>query len=575
MSDRHTRWVLAIVAVGLLLRLDVLATGWVMDDLAQRAMLAGTYPVARAPWDLFRFVDGSPAEVAALQASGSLPWWSDPELRLAAMRPLSSALTWFDFRVLGDRAALHHAHSLLWWAALALLLSRLLRRLLPARWALLTLALWVLDECHAQPLAWLANRNAIVAACFAVAALLAQLRAHERGAWSDHAMVCVSWALALAAGEYALCAVGIAIAIAATQPRDRPRARALAGMIVALLGWALCHRAWGYGGAHSAVYVDPLREPWVWTAAALQRVPLLLADLGLAIPTGLVAFSPRAAAVQAAVGVACALALLWLLRARADRLPALRWAVPATLIALVPVVSAFPSARLLLLAAIPGHVIVAGLVLEGLGPAPRSWRRSGPWFAALLLIAHVGLASVWGRRELLDIRHFAAAGDRSALAMPVDDAAAPSQQWIVLAAADPMTLLYPPRVREAHGHPLPAAWTVLSLAPGPHRLQRTGARTATLTVTGGAMLRGKVEQLFRRPDRLPAVGSSVTSGALRLVVEAVDDDGFPLRLGLESAVPLDDPSLVFLLATPQGFVRYPLAREGTSMIVPPASAPQP
>ncbi len=566
---------LAIVAVGLLLRLDVLATGWVMDDLAQRAMLAGSYPVARAPWDLFRFVDGSPAEVAALQATGALPWWSDPELRLSAMRPLSSLLTWFDFRVLGERPLLHHAHSLLWWTAASLLLARLLLRLLPPRWALLTLALWVLDECHAQPLAWLANRNAIVAACFVVAALHAQLRAHERGAWIDHGAVTLAWALALAAGEYALCGVGIAVALAATRGRERPRVRALAGMIVALVGWALCHRVGGYGGAHSAVYVDPLREPAAWAAAALERVPLLLADLGLAIPTGLVAFSPRATWLQAAVGAAWAVAMLWFLRRRGERLPALRWAVPATFAALLPVVSAFPSARLLLLAAIPGHVLVAAMVLEGLGGRPRSWRRAGPWFAALLLLAHVGLASVWGRRELLDVRHFAAAGDRSALAMPVDDAAATSQQWIVLAAADPMTLLYPPRVREAHGRPLPRAWTVLSLAPGPHRLHRTGARTATLAVAAGAMLRGKVEQLFRRPDRLPAVGSAVTVGALRLVVEAVDDAGYPTRLAIEATCALDDPSLVFLLATPQGFVRYPLAREGTTMIVPPASAPQP
>jgi hypothetical protein len=61
------------------------------------------------------------------------------------------------------------------------------------------------------------------------------------------------------------------------------------------------------------------------------------------------------------------------------------------------------------------------------------------------------------------MQHFAA------LMMQVDDAKVAEQRLVVLTAADPMTLLYPPLVRWVEGHPLPKSWWVLSLAPRPHK----------------------------------------------------------------------------------------------------------
>jgi hypothetical protein len=69
----------AWAAVGLLavllvvLRLPTVTVGLHMDDLAQRAMVEGAYPVARAPWDLYTFSSGEPAEVRTLVGAGALP----------------------------------------------------------------------------------------------------------------------------------------------------------------------------------------------------------------------------------------------------------------------------------------------------------------------------------------------------------------------------------------------------------------------------------------------------------------------------------------------------------------------
>ena len=93
MSERrYWIWALIVLAIGVALRWRSFLVGFGMDDFAQLAMLGDAYPVHREPWDLFSFSRGTPEEVHALMSRGSLAWWSWPELKLSAMRPLSSLL---------------------------------------------------------------------------------------------------------------------------------------------------------------------------------------------------------------------------------------------------------------------------------------------------------------------------------------------------------------------------------------------------------------------------------------------------------------------------------------------------
>ncbi|MBC8072433.1 MAG: hypothetical protein IAG13_29185, partial [Deltaproteobacteria bacterium] len=306
------RWVLAIIAVGVALRWPALSVGFAMDDWAQLAMLDGSDPRARGAFDLFVFAE--PASMQLALERGTLPWWTDPELRLAAMRPLSSALVAIDVRLFDHDPRLFHLHSLLWWIAMLLVAARLLWLVLPHRWALLTFALYVADECHGFPLAWLANRNAIVAATFGFAAVIEHVR------WREHAIGHVRWtsmlalALSLAAGEYGLCAAAFIVAYELTGERVA-RLRALTPMLVVLLAWVLLHRLGGYGSFASGAYLDPTREPIAWFVAALQRVPVLLGGFVLALPTGTLALYPDTLALQIGAGVIAIAALAMLLPA--------------------------------------------------------------------------------------------------------------------------------------------------------------------------------------------------------------------------------------------------------------------
>src|SRR5947207_5948412 len=117
---------LSVIGAALALRAPVLRTGFTVDDYAQLSMLTGAYPVERTPFELFTFSKGSAHEVAALRDAGFFPWWSNPALRVALFRPLSSALMWCDLRLFGDDAFAYHLHGACWWVAMMALLAAVL-----------------------------------------------------------------------------------------------------------------------------------------------------------------------------------------------------------------------------------------------------------------------------------------------------------------------------------------------------------------------------------------------------------------------------------------------------------------
>lgn len=577
---------LAVIAVGVLLRLPALDAGLQMDDYAHRAMVDGTYPVARAWWDLFGFSHGDPDEVRALKDAGFLPWWSHPELRIAPLRPIASALVWVDVRVLDDDPVLGHVHSLVWLAAMFAAAWGVLARVLPPAVAIVALGLFVLDDSHAFGAAWLANRSVLVAATFSFVAVAAHLHARER-AWRPGVWLApVSLLVALGAGEYGLGAVGFLVAYEALGRSDRfgDRARALLPAIAVVLAWALVYAAVDAGGRGSSLYLDPLREPMAAARALVERLPILLGNLVLALPTGELSITEAGRRTQAWIGAVAFIALaIWCRRPvtmRPGTVEHPRWWLAAALLATLPQVSAFPSARLLVVPALAISVVLARLLVIS---ATRAWH-GDRWHARLVwgataisvLAAHAVLAPWWAQREIASIATFGRAAQAAVRTLPLpDDGSAREAHVVVLAAADPMTMLYPPLMRSAAGAPGPRAWWVLSGAPGPHELVREDARTILLRPLRSALLGTQVEQLFRRaPPRFRA-GDRVDLDGMRVEVDAVDERGFPQAIRVRLARDLADPSVWILIATPRGYVRYPLGPIGVRVVLPPAVLPAP
>ena len=583
MTDRRLHGLIgfaAIVVVGLVLRWPALESGLHMDDIAQRAMVEGAYPVPRAWWDLFDFAGGDPEDVAALRSRGFLPWWSDDELRLRGLRPLSSALVWLDVRLLRT-PFVAHVHSLLWWVALLFVLHRLLSRVLPDRWATVAVALYALDDCHTFPIAWLANRNAIISTLFALAAVHAHVRMREEGWARGRWLAPVLAALSLAGGEYGIAGLAFVLAyeIAGARGPVPERVRAVLPIAAVALAYLVLHRALGYGAANSTVYVDPIADPIAWLQAASERIPLLLTDMLVGAPLGTIATSGHAPLLLGAGALAFVglwLALAWH-RFDASQRRRIAWLGLGAFGALLPVASSFLSGRLTLVAAVGTHAILAGLLVDAADRMLAQRRRVVTWIAAAasvpLVWMHGPVAVRTADEELDAITRVNRIGARVAEAMPVDDREAPRQRWVLLTVGDPMTLVYPPLLRFVDGHPLPAAWWVLSMAPGLHRFDRVSPRALELTVQDGALLQRPVERLFRGPDRPLRSGDVIDLDGLLVEVLAATDDGAVQRVRFTFDRRLEHESLKFFVFGQQGLRAYPMGRPGVVMTVPAAALP--
>jgi hypothetical protein len=575
--------VLAVIVIGgILLRWPSLDAGFHMDDFAQLAMLDGYYPVPRASWDLFSFTKGA-HENHTLIAHGALPWWSDPELRLGALRPLTSLAFALDVRVFGPNPVAMHVHSMAWWVATMVAAFVAVRRHVTTRVALVALALYALDDAHAYPVTWIANRSALISAALGFGGLWAHARWREDG-WRPGRWLAVS-ALAgsLAAGEYGLCAVAFFVGY---ELRNRgtgiDRVRALAPVALVAVAYLVAHRAGGFGAQGSGVYIDPAADPLAFASALVDRLPVLLVDALLAAPLSLLLLHPLLSSHGPLLCAAALVPVFLILRRQRLRLDDTQrrrldgWALGGML-ALVPVSASFLSGRLTVIAALAGHVWLATWlvhVASGLrASSPRLRRWLGVVPALVVGTLHFVGAPLWGRAEIGSIAALNRAGMTASMRWPVDDATLPSRRVVVLTVSDPMMLIYPPSMRRLAGRPVPERWWVLSMAPHLHRMTRTGASALELTVRDGAMLRGRVQRLFRAPDRRPEVGASIDLEGLRIEILETEADGAPTRVRYTFDRSIDDPTLSFVIVSPQGLRAYPMPAVGASVTIAPGTHP--
>ncbi|MEZ4240737.1 MAG: TauD/TfdA family dioxygenase, partial [Myxococcota bacterium] len=264
--------------------LPALGGGFFGDDYVFLASLAGSPPCTCRPFDLDAYASGDPREIAALVQSGTFPWWTAPDLKIALFRPLASALLQLDHALFGTWAAGYHAHSLLWFLALIAALGAVLRRVLPPGLAAVAVVVFAVDQSHWYTVSWISNRHALVSAVAAMAMLWAHLRWRREGWRPGLPLSLLAQGAALAAGEGGLSALGFVVAYELAGAEDGPRARlrAVLPSLGVAAGYLALYGALGYGAHGAGAFVDPLSEPLRFVARAAVIAPAMLAELSLA-----------------------------------------------------------------------------------------------------------------------------------------------------------------------------------------------------------------------------------------------------------------------------------------------------
>jgi hypothetical protein len=372
------------------------AGGVQLDDHFQRYRLLGYDGPAI---QLFVFFEGDRAANLRQMDFGLLPWWSAEDLRHASFRYLSVLTMQLDYLLWPEHPALMHLHSLLWLAALVASTALLFRAILGPNWvAALAVLLYAVEDAHAAPAAYLANRNALIATCLGVLCSLSFVRWRESG-WRPGALLCpVLLGLSLAAGEIALGVPAYLVAYALFLDRGsrRARASALFGCGVVLLVYATVYRLGGFGAHGSGYYRDPVGDPLGFLGDALAHVPFLLLGQWTPVP------AEAALAVQPVPGLytvaLCVVAvLIGLLAPLVRRERTARFFAFGSLLSLLPIAAVGPENRLLFFVGIGSMGLLAQLVQALIAGRPAvaatRWWRVAAWpLAVVLLFFHLVLA---------------------------------------------------------------------------------------------------------------------------------------------------------------------------------------
>ncbi|MEY4551349.1 MAG: hypothetical protein RL685_7544, partial [Pseudomonadota bacterium] len=535
-----------------------------LDDYIQRAMLRGSYPgMSRPLWDLFRFTSTEPA-LREAQVEHLLPWFGDPELRLAFFRPLSSALVAFDVALFGQDARAQLLHGGLWYVALCVLAARWYQRHWPGLAGGVAGCAFALTASHQQAVTWFSARNALVAATFSLLALSEHERFRE-GEGARHRWLSIGFlALALAGGEGGLGGMALLAAYELSRPALYPSApaallarcaaalRQLMPVLVLAFLYLALHAALGYGAHASGAYLDPLSDPLGYLAGLPQRLLAALGVLVLTVPGEIWTFVPELRAALSVSGVlALLLAALWFrahhaLLSRRQQV-ALRYAALATLGSLLPQLAGSLGARSFVLPSL-GACALLGLCAQRLHESWLSGPRSlAAVVRALPVLVLLGLHLVggplqWWRSGRLIAGVQQASLDRLAQ-LELDDATVASDTVLLLSAPDAIVGVYGPFLRAAAAEPLAAHWRILSLARRDHQVRRLSDHSFELTVLNGDILDSGFAELFRHSTRRFQLGAEVARDGLSAQVVELSERGQPTRIQFTTAQHLDDPQL--------------------------------
>ena len=617
-----SRWALALaVASTLLLAAPALRVGFVLDDHVHRETLQRVESRPQVAMTLFRFV-ATPAEVATWRTVGGFPWWTSPDLRLAFWRPLTALTHWLDYRLWPDSAPLQHAQSLAWGGLMTLLAGLFFRRFLGATAvAGLATLLYAVDDAHAWPLAWIANRNAVIATCCGVTALVCH-DAWRRRDWRPGAVLgplaflasLLSAELGVATGAYLL---AHALFLEPARSRSAPdsslqatgHSRWWPGRLIPVLPyvaiggvWQLVYGRLGFGAAASAFYLDPVGEPLRFLAAVPQRLLLLLAAQLGPLPSdavSLLSTSARGFWLLADVAWVAFIAwFVWPLRRSATA----AFFASGLVLSLIPLAATLPSDRLLTFAGVGAFGLIAerlSLSFQVLNKVPGDCQTtprttsSAAWTpprrrvaAGVVLLVHGPLAALGMVGGIASLGQLRTLIDEPARALDLGPRPA-EREVICLSAPGPFFYATAHIARHTLGLPMPYRMHALATGATPITVERLDQQTLRLTPRGGFLIPSgtlpgseppptvslyyvlqMMETLYRPTRTGFRVGDRFDVGATEIVVQATTSDGRPAAVDVHFPHPLDDSRYLWVRFRDQRYETVELPAVGSAMTLP-------
>lgn len=577
------------VVAGIVLALPSLWVGIQTDDWSVRSGALGialVEGVPANPWQPFGF-DGDAANYRKLMDAGWMPWWTDLQCRAVHMRTLTLLTHMFDYRVWDDHPALMHLHSLVWYGALvfaaAILYRRILRQSPPVWLAGLAALMFAIDDRHAIPAAWLANRNSLLAGFFGVLTLIHYDRWRRDGRRSGAFLAPIFLLAGLLSKEEAVCACGYLAAYVIFLDRAAWKNRLAAIVPCAIMagGWAVSYKVLGYGSFRGGCYIDPIGEASQFAIEVVNKAPIyLLGQLGMP-PSDISNFwSPFGYAVHWWWAIAYLSVIGVLLAPLVMRVAAARFWAMGMLLSVIPPCAIFVNGRLLMfvgLGAAPllSQWIIGFQVGADWVPSSMGWRRLGRVFSYVFIVLNLIIAPLLFPMNAYSMRVMGEAMDELYATLP-RDAEFAAQTAIFVTTGSPIGDRTWIQSRRARGETVPAQCIALGAAGSATTVTRTDAKTLVVRPFGGYLRPRRwasdgdyseplisLRYLLRHLDELPRsrehplkLGDVIELSAASVEVTAMTADNRPAEVTFRFRSVLEDPSYRWLYLTREGYFAF-------------------
>ncbi len=553
-------WLALLAAT--VLALPSLAAYHYCDDQLFIVRLEGILPaVKNGPFSLYAFAGDAPA-------AGPF-WWASPDLRMAFMRPLSSALFAVDHAVWGRAPLPYHLHSVAWFVAAVALAAALYRKLLGAREGALAALLFAVTPLHVMAAYWPAARHVAMAGVLGFAALFVHLRARERGRVPYGGAILA--ALAMLSSEAGLGVLGYVFAYELLGRQSPWRGRAsidpergaeplLAGRVAALAPYAVvavaylvAYRTLGFGVRGSGNYADPLRDPLAFVLNLPKHLGPLTCAAFYGVPSEASVAFPAMVLPAVCVGLLTLVAFVFLLRRALHVMSepearTIRWLLLGALLAAVPGMGGIVGDRVLFLPSLGLSASFAVVILNAARGATTATRPAhrplgARALVALLVVFQAGLAPL----SFLGQGMAFARSSRAAIDI-VGHAEIPHRPGLRVfgvGISDPLIGMYLQPALVLSGSPAVDV-TMLSVSLHDHVVRRTDDTTLEIEVNDGTLLENGFETVVRPTTSPFRAGDVVTlSGFTVRILDAVL--GRPRRFAVTFDRSLSDPTLVLVL----------------------------
>jgi hypothetical protein len=197
-----------------------------------------------------------------------------------------------------------HLENVLWYGGALVACAAFYRRFIDTQWMVgLATFLYAFDHVHAGPVAWIANRSAVMATLFGLLCVVTHDLWRRAGRRGCAPLARALFSLALLSAESGIAIGGYLVAHAVCVDRARPGKRLLAMLPYAVIAasWRVAYAMLGYGVIGCGMNSDPLREPLAFAGRALQSIPLLIASDIVALPADALMATPWMMWLAAAV----------------------------------------------------------------------------------------------------------------------------------------------------------------------------------------------------------------------------------------------------------------------------------